>query len=152
MLETNFWCRIKYQIYFSGGQENLILPMLAYKGFHVRDVQWLYQNSRIGSASDVIVVSKWSHHVNKLLCAFWNLRIIWNSMVNNKKQKKVHCLCEDGIETAVPRITVWQHEEVRVLPNGDPRERFCYPALTFTMNSYTTFFSYYNYCNRNKLY
>ena len=43
---------------------------------------------------------------------------------------------EAGIEKSVPRITVCYHSASLVMPNGDPRDRFFYPTLTFMIDSY----------------
>ena len=50
--------------------------------------------------------------------------------------KKIHYLCEDGIEKSVPRITDCHHAASLVMPIGDPRDGFFYPTLILMIDTY----------------
>ena len=65
--------------------------MLAYPDCHVRAVHWLYQNSRAWLSSDVIVMSKWHHHVMshlRIFKNFWEPFINIKSLLNGEQEKE----------------------------------------------------------------
>ena len=51
-------------------------------------------------------------------------------------RKRIHYLCEDGIEKIHPSlaITVIHHSASLVMPISDPWDRFFYPTLTLMMD------------------
>ena len=48
-------------------------------------------------------------------------------------KKKIHLLCEDGIEKSVPS----DYHLSSLMPNVNPREGFFYPTLTLMIDSYS---------------
>ena len=58
--------------------------MLSYPGCHVRAVHWLYWNLGIWSSSDIIILSKWRHHVIKRLPDLMNKNAEFKCEQENK--------------------------------------------------------------------
>ena len=57
--------------------------------------------------------------------------------MHGEQEKRIHYLCEDGIEKSVPHVTVCHHSASLVMPISDPRDRFFYPTLTLLIDSYS---------------
>ena len=59
------------------------------------------------------------------------------------KTKRIHYLCEGGIENLSLVITTCHHSASLVMPIGDPRDGFFYPTLTFMRDSYVKIWETY---------
>ena len=94
-----------------------------------------HQVTSVFSQSDIA-----SQRIQGLLDAYFRLKSQWWA------RKRIHYLCECGIEKSMFTITVWHHLASLMMPIGDPWDWFFYPILTLTMDSYIEKWIQNNHC------